>query len=39
MSWTIRCRGFDLGIFQSEEEARSRARVLLRHDHWEVVSL
>lgn len=39
MRWTIRCRGFDLGIFETEEEARVQARVLLRHDRWKVVSL
>jgi hypothetical protein len=37
MKWTIRCRGFDLGIFNSKEEARAKGRVLLRHTRWEVV--
>jgi hypothetical protein len=38
MRWTIRCRGFDLGIFRSEEDARLYARVHFLHDRWEVVS-
>lgn len=39
MSWTIHCRGFDLGVFRSEADAIAYARVHFQHDRWEVVRL